>query len=242
MFKNDKILMIYFLIIFLGIPFFIPTTVTGSMPVEKTLTGCVIEGRFFSVSFDFQTSKPVKAYPIRIWQNLDLASYEGNAVSMVGSLLPGDRFVLKEGGKPVIVKEKCESDNLAVIRKEFIMEYRAAGYKAAMQKNFDEALILVNRALDMDKTLCGTYIDRAQIYYLKGDFSSGETDVKTVKDGACIDPQGLNYLVLEEMGTNLVKSGKKAAAIELYKMGLGSCRSDMCRETMNKDILKAAGK
>ncbi len=229
-----------FIILCLAFPLLIPSNATGSMPVEKTLTGCVIGGRFFSISFDSQTGRPVKAYPVRIGQNINLASYEGKTISMDGSLLPGDRFILKEGSSmPVVIKEACEGDNLSVIRKEFIMEYRVAGYQAAKKKNFDEALKLVNWAMDMDKTLCGTYIDRAQIYYLKGDFSAGGADVKIVKDGACVDPQGLNYLILEEMGATLEKSGKKDDAIELYKMGLRSCRSEMCRETMNKNIKKA---
>lgn len=234
--------MVFFLIIFPAISFFIPATATGSMPVKKTLTGCVVGGRFFSISLDFQTNKPVKAYPMRIEKNLDLALYEGKTLSMDGFLLPGDRFVLMEGGVPEVVNEKCESDNLAVIRKEFIMEYRIAGYMAAKKKDFDEALRLVNWALGMDKTLCGTYIDRAHIYYLKGDFASGEADVRTVRNGACTDPQGLNYLMLEEMGAILEKTGKNTDAVELYKMGLDSCRSDMCRDTLNKNIRKATGK
>jgi hypothetical protein len=60
-----------------------------------------------------------------------------------------------------------------------------------------------------------------------------------VKDGACVDSQGLNYLILEEMGATLEKSGKKDDAVELYKMGLLSCQSEMCRETMNKNMRKA---
>jgi tetratricopeptide (TPR) repeat protein len=228
-----------FIILCLAVPLLIPSNATGSMPVEKTLTGCVIGNRFFSISFDSQTGKPVKAYPMRIGQNIDLASYEKKTISVDGSLLPGDRFILKQGNMPVIIKETCEGDNLGVIRKEFIMEYRVAAYQAAKKKNFDEALKLVNWALDMDKNLCGTYISRAQIYYLKGDFAAGSADVRIVKDGACVDSQGLNYLILEEMGATLEKSGKKDDAVELYKMGLLSCQSEMCRETMNKNMRKA---
>ena len=145
-------------------------------------------------------------------------------------------------GSIVVVKETCDGDDRAVIQKEFIMSYRVAGYKAAQKKDFDEALRLVNQALDMDPTLCGTYIDRALIYNLKGDFAAGAADIKRVKEGACVDPQGLNFLILEEIGATLEKAGKKSDAIELYRMGLDSCQSDSCREAMDKSIRKATGK
>jgi hypothetical protein len=232
---------VLFIILCFAVPLLITTNAIGSMPVEKTLTGCVIGGRFFSISSDSRTNTPVKAYPIRTGLEHNLASYEGKTISLNGSLLPGDRFILKEGTRPFVINESCGHDKLNVIQKEFIMEYRVAGYQAAMKKNFDEALKLVNRALDMNKTLCGSFIARAQIYYLKGDFAAGAADVKRIKDGACIDPKDLNYLILEEIGATLEKSGRKADAIELYKMGLNSCQSDMCRETMNKDIQKATG-
>lgn len=225
-----------------AVPLLTPAKAEGSMPVRKTLTGCVVGGRFFSVTRDAQTGKTVKAYPIRIEQNLDIASYEGKTISVTGSLLPGDHFILNKGGAPVVTKQTCGKDNLNVIKKELIMGYRVAGYQAAKEKNFDEALKSVNRALHMDLTLCGTYVDRALIYYLKGDFTSGAADIKMVKHGKCTDPQGLNYLIMEEIGTILENSGKKADAINLYKMGIKACQSEMCRQTMNKALRKASGK
>lgn len=233
-----KLSVALFVVLFIAAPFLTPNFAMGSMPVKRTLTGCVVGGKFFSVSVDQRTNKPVKAYPIRLEQSPDLAPYEGKKLSMSGSLLPGDRFIFKEGSL-VVVKETCDGDDRVVIQKEFIMSYRVAGYMAATKKNFDEALRLVNWAFDMDINLCGTYIDRARIYYLKGDFVSGAADVKRVKEGACVDPQGLNFLVLEEMGATLEKTGKKSDAIELYRMGLDSCQSDLCREAMDKSIQKA---
>ena len=184
-----------------------PNFAMGSAPVKRTLTGCVVEGRFFSVSVDRRTNKPVKAYPMRVEQGPDLAPYEGKKLSMSGFLFPGDRFVLE--GSIVVVKQTCDGDDRAVIQKEFIMSYRVAGYKAAQKKDFDEALRLVNQALAMDTNLCGTYIDRALIYNLKGDFAAGAADIKRVKEGACVDPQGLNYLMLGGDGSNPREGGEE---------------------------------
>ncbi len=220
----------------------IPVKAEASMPVRKTLTGCVIDGRFFSIMIDSQTGRPVKAYPIRIEQNFDIPAYEGKTISVAGSLLPGDRFIVMKGSSPAVIKDTCSRDNLNLIKKELIMEYRVAGYQEAKNRNFDNALKLTNKALYMDKTLCGTYVDRALIYYLKGDFASGTNDIKTVKNGRCRDPKDLNFLILEEIGAILENSGSKADAINLYKMGLKSCQSEMCRQTMNKALRKASGK
>ncbi|OPY12345.1 MAG: hypothetical protein A4E69_02265 [Syntrophus sp. PtaB.Bin138] len=230
---------VFFVIMLMTINLLLPANVTGSMPVEKTLTGCVIKGQFFSVTIDSRTNRPVKAYQIRMGQDLDLAAYEGKTVSMTGDLLPGDRFILKRGVRPVVIKGACDNDSISVIRKEFVMEYRVSAYQAAKKMNFAEALILANRALDLDKTLCGTYIDRAHIHYLKGDFASGAADIKWVREGRCADRQDLNFLLLEEIGITLEKAGRKTDAIEIYSMGLDSCRSDMCKETMDRGMKRA---
>lgn len=219
-----------------------PAKIEASMPVRKTLTGCVVGGRFFSIMTDPQTGKPVKAYPIQIQQNFDIPSYEGKTISVSGSLLPGDRFIVTKGGTPAVIRDTCGRDNLNIIKKELIMEYRVAGYQEAKNKNFDKALRLTNKALYMDKTLCGTYVDRALIYYLKGDFVSGAADIKTVKRGRCTDPQGLNYLIMEEIGAILENSGEKADAVKIYKMGIEACQSEMCKQTMSKALRKVSEK
>jgi hypothetical protein len=234
-----KLSVALFVVLLIATPFLTPDFALGSAPVKRTLTGCVVDGKFFSASVDRRTNKPVKAYPMRVEKGPDLGPYEGKKLSMSGFLFPGDRFVLE--GSIVVVKQTCDGDDRVVIQKEFIMAYRVAGYKAAQKKDFDEALRAVNQALDMDASLCGSYIDRALIYYLKGDFAAGAADVKRVKEGACVDPQGLNYLMLEEMGTILEKAGKKSEAVDLYRMGLDSCQSDMCRQKMDKSIQAATG-
>ena len=171
----------------------------------------------------------------------DLAPYEDKKLSMSGLLFPGDRFVLDKGSVPVD-KGTCGVDERGVIRKELIMSYRVAGYKAAQKKEFGEALRLVNVALAMDTNLCGTYIDRALVYGLQGDFAAGAADIERVKDGTCSDTQPLNFLMLEELGATLEKAGKTADAVGLYHMGLNSCDSDLCREAMETSLRRATGK
>ncbi|HQO64795.1 MAG: hypothetical protein KBA98_10245 [Syntrophorhabdaceae bacterium] len=236
--KNAVNVLISFILL-LSFAFLILTVAEGSMPVEKILDGCVIGGRFFSVYKDSQTSVPSKAYPIRIENDIDLSFFEGKAVSISGSLLPGDRFFMKKGDMPKVVDDVCGNDYMKVIKKELIMEYRVAGYMEAKKNNFEEALKLVNWALEMDKTLCDTFISRAQIYCLKGDFVSGMADIKAIKNGVCIaGPQGHNFIILEEIGLTLEKSGRNSDALEVYKLGLAACQSDMCIEAMNKNISK----
>jgi tetratricopeptide (TPR) repeat protein len=227
--------------LFVAISMLAPRWAMASAPVKKTLDGCVAGGTFYSIALDARTGKPVKAYPMRIEGGPDLASYEGKKLSMSGLLYPGDRFLLDKGSR-ALEKGTCGADERAVIQKELIMAYRVAGYKAAQKKEFDEALRLANVALAMDTNLCGTYIDRALTYNLKGDFAAGAADIKRVTDGACVDPQGLNFLMLDELGATLEKAGKKSDAIDLYYMGLHSCESDMCREAMETSLRRAMGK
>lgn len=213
----------------------IPPVAFGSRPVQKTIRGCVVGGQLFDIVSD-GTNKPVKAFPIRVQDGLDWTVYEGKTISLEGYLLPGDRFVVKKGAGPVVVNERCDSGDREVIQKEFIMGYRVAGYRAAKAGDFDGGLRWTNKALDMDRTLCGTYLDRANIHFLKGDTASGLADIKTIRDGGCADPKGLNFLVIEEIGAILEKAGKKSEALKLYRLGLDSCNSDMCRNAMENAI------
>lgn len=227
--------------LFTAVSMLAPHWAAGTAPVQRTLSGCVAGGTFYSITRDAQTGKPIKAYVIRIEGSPDLVPYEGKRLSMTGLLFPGDRFVLDKGNRPVD-QGTCQDEEIGVIRKELIMSYRVAGYKAAQRKEFDEALRLNNQALIMDPNLCGTYVDRALIHNLKGDFNAGTADIRRVREGACVDPQGLNYLILLEIGETLERAGKQAEAIDVYYMGLNACDSDICRETMQKSLRKATAR
>ncbi|MEO0249230.1 MAG: hypothetical protein ABIN58_06735 [candidate division WOR-3 bacterium] len=234
--RRGKIVLLVAL--FTAVSIMVPLWAAGTAPVQKTLNGCVAGGTFYSITRDAQTGKPVKAYAIRIEGSPDLIPHEGKRLAMTGLLFPGDRFVLDKGSRPVDTGT-CEDEEIRVIRKELIILYRVAGYKAAQKKDFDEALRLTNQALTMDPNLCGTYVDRALVYNLKGDFTAGAADIRRVRDGACVDPQGLNHLIVQEIGETLEKAGRKSDAVDLYYMGLNACDSDMCREAIENSLRRA---
>lgn len=227
-----------FLALFLAAFFVTPPSASGSQPVPRTIKGCVIEAQVFDIWLDEKTNKPIKAYWINVEGGRDFTPYEGKTISLDGYLLPGDHFAVKKGAVPVVIKDTCDPDDRKIIEKEIIMRYRIAGYRAARKGDFDEGLRWTNKALDMDRTLCGTYLDRANIHYLKGDSISGSADIKTIRDKACVDPKGLNFLVIEEIGAILEKTGKKSEAKRLYRLGLDSCDSDICRKSMKNAMQK----
>jgi hypothetical protein len=67
----------------------------ASRPVPRTITGCVIKGKLYSIHIgapDAAGNKSLTVYPINIG-NLDLAPYEGKKIQVHGKLLPSDRFI-----------------------------------------------------------------------------------------------------------------------------------------------------
>ncbi len=208
----------------------------ASQPVEKTLTGCVIDGQFYHIAFDGDGKRPVRAYRIRLRDGTALAPYEGKTITVGGMLLPGDAFRLKAGTGPVVESRTCSESFRKVINKEFITGYVVEAHKAARRKAFDEALALTGKALEMDPGYCETYIDRAYIHYLRNDPDAGRRDLRVVMDRRCPDREGLNFLIMGDVGKILVRQGKIAEALELYRMSLEACRSGLCRDAVNKDI------
>jgi hypothetical protein len=225
--------------LWLVIPFFLslvcmPCAGGASRPVERALTGCVIQGQFFSVSLDCEQN-PSRAYRIRVQDGPDLSLYEGKAVVVHGWLSPGDLFRMRPGTGPA-TGGTCPEGYRRVINKEFLMDYVVAAHKAAEKGDFKQALSLMGKAFEIDPADCQTYIDRAYIHCLRGDFASGGQDVGTVKARSCADRSRLNFLIMEDVGKVLVRHGKKAEALELYNMALESCGSDICRDSVNREI------
>ena len=210
----------------------------ASEPVERTLTGCVIGSTFYSVNNSH-------AYRIRLSQPLDLTRYEGKAVRMHGWLSPGDRFSLNEGTSPQLLKSSCDVRDKKAIDSIFIIQYRVDAGKAARKGEFSEAFLLISKALELDKTDCDTYVDRALVHGMNDDFEAVARDVSVIKTGACANPREANYGVLEDLGKLLESKGRKQEALEVYRIALDTCASDgrlsgvlfeMCRETIEKDI------
>jgi hypothetical protein len=216
-----------------------PGTGEASRPVERRLTGCVVKGQFFSVLLD-REQNPSRAYRIRMQDGLDLSPYEGKVVVAHGWLTPGDLFRMRPGTGPA-TGGTCPEGYRKVINKEFLIDYIVAAHKAAEKGDFKQALSLMGKAFEIDTADCQTYIDRAYIYYLRGDFASGGQDVETVKTGSCADRRRLNFLIMEDVGKILVRHGRKPEALELCHMALESCGSDICRDSVNKEIRALKG-
>ncbi len=204
----------------------------SSRPVEVTLTGCVLGNTFYSIKTD-------RAYPIRFSSPLDLAPYEGKTVSIRGWLSPGDRFSPLERTSPQVIKDTCDAEARKAINQLYSVQYRIDALKAAKNGNFNDAFLLINKALELDRTDCDTYTDRAHIHCMRNDFEAVARDVAIIKNGACANPKKANFLLLEDLGKLLESKGKKQEALEVYRIALDACVSystGICRETIEKDI------
>jgi hypothetical protein len=66
----------------------------ASRPVGRTITGCVIHGKLYSIHkgvAEATGKKTTAVYLINV-RELNLAPYEGRKLRVHGNLLPGDRF------------------------------------------------------------------------------------------------------------------------------------------------------
>jgi len=90
-----------------------PCVAGASGPVERRLTGCVVNGQFFSIFLD-REKKPARAYRIRVKDGPDLSGYEGKAIEWKGSLLPGDVFI-PAGKAPDVTGGACPEEYRKVI-------------------------------------------------------------------------------------------------------------------------------
>ncbi len=225
----------------IGVLFSIPDISFSSRPVQKTLTGCVLGGQFYSIYVDQNTGKPSQAYQIHFRSKPDLSAFEGKTVTFEGWLSPGDTFSLREGARPAIISPVCSNDSRKVILRRFLIGYVVAAHKAARKNDFNEALRLMGKALEIDSTDCQTYIDRAYVYYLQGDSDSGDRDIRLVMTRGCQDPYRLNFLTMDDVAKVLLRQGRGTEATELYGFALDTCTSDICREKIRKELQNLKG-
>ena len=183
-----------------------PVIAKATYPVQRTLTGCVIDNTFYSVYLDKDSSR---AWRITLAPPMDLKPYEGKSVHITGWLSPGDRFSIKDKTAMQVTGDACDARSRKAIAREHALNYRLQAGTAAKQGNFDEALTIIDKAFKIDGSDCDTFTDRATIYCMKNDFTAAAKDVSTIKTGACVNPKKANYLLLEDLAKCLESKGKE---------------------------------
>lgn len=195
----------------------------ASRPIVRTLRGCVVGGKFYSVRLyaEQDQGKPgYAAHKIELG-DMRLSSFEGRTVRITGSLSPGDFFTPK--GPPKVLSATCTGAFKRAIRRIEILEYRVRATDAARKGAFETALELVNHALTLDPSDCDSYVDRAYIFALRGDDSAAAENLGILKAGKCARPDGANYLLLNDVAKAFEKRGNHEMALSVYRMALHSC-------------------
>ncbi len=197
-----------------------PVIAQATYPVQRTLTGCVVDNTFYSIYLDKDSGR---AYRINLSPPVDLKPYEGRPVRVTGWLSPGDRFSIKDKTSIEMTGAACDPRSRKAINSEYALNYRLQAGAAARQGNFDEALSTIDKAFKIDNTDCDTYTDRATIYCMKNDFGAALQDMSVIKTGACTNPKKANYLLLEDLGKCLEQKGKRDEALDAYRLARNAC-------------------
>lgn len=185
----------------------------ASKPVPRVLTGCVVEGIFFSVADD--TGR--RAYRIR--SDLDLGTFEGKKIRVSGSLLPGDRFHVYPG--TVEVLGECNQEWTPAIDRQRAWVYEAEARKAAQQGQWDEAHRYIDRAIGMDGSNCSFLVTRARFWEQQGKADLALKDMEqAVNTGhdSC-----RRYPELEFLADLLAGSGKLQEGVKAYERAIKAC-------------------
>lgn len=87
----------------------------ASRPAKRTLTGCVIDGRFYAVRQSYSSPRHHSTIVHRISvRNVDLFPFEGRKIQMRGRLYQGDRFRADPGS--IRVLGPCDRRSRRAIR------------------------------------------------------------------------------------------------------------------------------
>jgi hypothetical protein len=205
----------------------------ASKPVKKTLTGCVVDGKFYSIDG--------VAYPIATPAKLDLTPFEGKSLALTGLLYPGDRFEPESGSVPD-VKGACPAASVRMIQRDKVLRFRVEATKAAKAGDFDAAVAAIGQAMALVAPPdCDTVTDRAHVFALKGDTAAAAKDVAAIRGRRCVVDKGkrMNPLLLTELGIALTDKGDKKTALDALQLALAACDGDWCKGDINKAIAAA---
>ena len=209
----------------------------ASEPVKRTLKGCVVDKVFFSV--DGNT-----AYRISTPAKLDLAPFEGQAISISGLLSPGDRFEPDPGSAPSVTAKTCSAAALRPIKNELVVRLRIDAQTAAKAGDFTKAHGLIDEAFAMlTPPACDSFSDRAEILAREGDTKAVAKDLAVIRARKqCYVAGKVNPLLVEDVGKVLLAKGEKKLAIEALNLANAVCDGDWCRGDIKKELAEARKK
>lgn len=205
-------------------------TLLSSGPVARTLSGCVVDGRFFSIS-----SKDGPAYSISM--SRPLGDFEGKAIRVTGNLYPGDRFEPHEKSAIEVTAPTCDDASRKLIVREKVVRLRVDATYAWKEKRFDDAQELLERAFALDPAPdCDSFTDRATFFATKGDVAAATKDLEVLRAGRCGNAKKMNPLLLQDLGAALLERGEQSLARDALTVALKACDGDWCRGDIEKQL------
>jgi tetratricopeptide (TPR) repeat protein len=207
----------------------------ASEPIPRSLTGCVIEGIFFSVRGDASVRKANK-----IITNLDMASYEGKKIVLRGMLSPGDRLQLNS--KEVEILGDCSPEWRSAIDEGLAWHYESEAKSAAQKGDRRSAWNFIDRAIQLRSDHCSFYFTRAGLFERDGKIDLAIRDAEQAVHMGGDHCQ--TYPQLEYLADLLLKARILPEALKAYHQALEACGYPPDREKIREKIgkLETAGR
>lgn len=197
----------------------IPVALLASRPVEYLMTGCVMDGIMFSVPKGFVRvgSPPGTGTEwLQVFPPAALAPYEGKKIRVRGLLSPGDVFQPDLNSIKII--GKCDEKDRLPMRQEMAVAYGGLAESSATEGDWPNAWKYIDKALNLDESICSLYSVRAKFYQNEGKFA------EAVKDAQQAVRLGCNrYPELAFLAELLEQVGNKPAAIAAYEQAVAVC-------------------
>lgn len=162
----------------------LPGVAHASEPVDRTLVGCVVEGRFFSLGSahferDLNKAEEIyqglvsadrlsRAYPIMLFSDenylheLDLSRYESKALGMKGSLLPGNIFFISDTDSLIVLRDSCHEHLLTFIQQRIDPDFLPPDTTSDTQADVQQTTTGTHAASELES------LDRITVRALRG--------------------------------------------------------------------------
>jgi hypothetical protein len=201
----------------------------ASEPIPRSLTGCVIEGVFFSVREDASGRKANK-----IIADLDMGSYEGKKIVLRGMLSPGDRLQLNS--KEVEILGDCSPGWRQAIDEGLAWHYESEAKSATQKGDRRSAWNFIDKAIQLRSDHCSFYLTRAGLFERDGKIDLAIRDAEQavrMRGGHC-----QTYPQLEYVADLLLKASKLPEALKAYHQAIEACGYPPDQEKIREKIGK----